>query len=298
MAFEVKIIADSVNQGGDRITTLQLKYPRFIHAEFMTHREFSRNASSSRAIPVAKMIEAVREDPAMPIHWGVNQPGMQAHAELDPHEQISARFLWRKAANLAADRAEEMLSLNLHKQVVNRILEPYQWMSVVMTTTNLQNFFHLRCHKDAQPEIKYLADMMRSSYNKQEPLLLLPGEWHLPYVTDVDRELVEDYCQISRVSEGLSKQAEITELLKRISAARCARVSYLTHDGVAPDITKDIELFDRLVGSSPLHASPTEHQATPDLTAGSKEGYSEKHLHGNFTGWVQHRKTLPGEYVV
>ncbi|MFA7188485.1 MAG: FAD-dependent thymidylate synthase [Sphaerochaetaceae bacterium] len=298
MAFEVKIIADSVNQGGDRITTLQLKYPRFIHAEFMTHREFSRNASSSRAIPVAKMIEAVREDPAMPIHWGVNQPGMQAHAELDSHEQISARFLWRKAANLAADRAEEMLSLNLHKQVVNRILEPYQWMSVVMTTTNLQNFFHLRCHKDAQPEIKYLADMMHSSYNKQKPLLLLPGEWHLPYITDVDRELVEDYCQISRVSEGLSKQAEITELLKRISAARCARVSYLTHDGVAPDITKDIELFDRLVGSSPLHASPTEHQATPDLTAGSKEGYSEPHLHGNFTGWVQHRKTLPGEYVV
>ena len=81
--MEVKVIADSISESGKRITTFQLKYPRFIHSEVMTHRVFSRNASSSRAIPVKKMIEQVRNNPAMPIHWGANQSGMQAKNELN-----------------------------------------------------------------------------------------------------------------------------------------------------------------------------------------------------------------------
>ena len=153
MAFEVKIIKDSVSREGKNLTTMQLKYPRFIHAEFMTHREFSRNASSSRAIPVAKMIEMVRTDPAMPIHWGANQPGMQADNQLTGEGLAGTVSAWGWAANYAADQAEYMSKLGAHKQVANRILEPFQWISVVMSSTQWANFYGLRCHPEAQPEI-------------------------------------------------------------------------------------------------------------------------------------------------
>ena len=263
-----KVIEDSIAENGVRLTTLQLCYPRFIHAEFMTHRVFSRNASSSRAIPVAKMIEQVRNDPAMPIHWGKNQPGMQANEQLAPLAQEGARQLWMQAARDAAATAQVMADMGLHKQVANRILEPYQWMHVIVTATEWENFFELRNHPDAQPEIHALAKVMHHAFAASGCLSLRDGQWHLPYVTRAER--AEHYDNI--------------ELLLKLSAARCARVSYLTHDGQEPSIEKDVALYDRLVGSKPLHASPIEHQATPLAEADMWSG--------NFRGWLQNRKLV------
>jgi len=262
--ISAKVIEDSITQEGKRITTLQLVYPRFIHSEVMTHRLFSRNASSSRAIPVAKMIEQVSTDPAMPIHWGANQPGMQAKAEVS--DTAEARIYWVAAARSAAIMAEKMHTLGLHKQVANRILEPYQWIHVVLTATEWDNFFALRDHEDAQPEIRELAIQMKLAMAESVPSILYYGEWHMPYVTGKEVLCSEVF--------GMG-----TMILCKVSAARSARVSYLTHDGAKPDIEKDLALFERLAGGIPLHASPLEHQATPGNTDT-----------GNFVGWTQFRK--------
>ena len=308
--FEAKIIAHSVSEQGKEIITYQLKYPRFIHAEFMTHRLFSRNASSSRAIPVAKMIEQVRTNPAMPVHWGANQPGMQADVEVQ--HVGNAKDLWRQAANKAADMAEEMLNIGLHKQVANRILEPYQWISVVVTATEWDNFHTLRSHKDAQPEIKLLSDMMLEARAKSTPQLLKAGEWHLPYIDlDKDFESVSLLLKDIRSEEGW--YAQIYDVLKKVSAARCARVSYLTHDGKPTTVEADMALCERLAGAQPFHASPFEHQATPDNlkyfpyidsnthpdgnAIGFQRRWENPELHGNFVGWIQARKLMPGEHI-
>lgn len=266
--ISAKIIADSVSLDGARITTFELQYPRFIHGEVMTHRVFSRNAMSSRAIPVAKMLEQIRKDPAMPSYWGANQPGMQAKAELVGRSRDHAIALWRSAANEAANTAEVMQELGLHKQVANRILEPFQWMRTIVTATEWSNFFALRAHPDAQPEFQVLArEMLRGrqeSVPELRPLGNRESSWHLPYVSDTERACVAD------------------NLLPKLSAARCARVSYLTHDGERPDTRKDMALFDRLVGAEPLHASPIEHQA--------RTAADPAHRSNNFVGWVQYRQ--------
>lgn len=264
--ISAKVIEDSITDSGRCLTTLQLCYPRFIHAEFMTHRVLSRNASSSRAIPVAKMIEQVRTDPAMPIHWGANQSGMQAKAELSSVYRNMVIDEWQQAAHKAAASAEKMEKLGLHKQVANRVLEPFQWIHVVVTATEWDNFFALRDHEDAQPEIRELAVQIKLAMAQSTPAVLEPGEWHLPYVTD-DEQVCSDVFDMN------------PHTLQRVSAARCARVSYLTHDGENPDIKKDLALFERLAGGVPLHASPLEHQATPGDTDT-----------GNFVGWTQFRK--------
>ena len=289
MTTTVEIVADSISQEGIRLPTFQLRYPRLIHSEFMTHRVFSRNASSSRAIPVAKMIEQVRNDPAMPIHWGKNQAGMQAREEIQ--HVGAAKDFWLLAANQAADIAEEMMNLGLHKQVANRILEPYQYISVILTSTEWYNFFSLRAHEDADPNIHDLAIKMKVAAAASTPKELQPGEWHLPYVTDEDRRAA---------NHGPSQTPE-WGLLRKISAARCCRVSYLKHDGTKASIEEDLTLCDRLAGAVPIHASPFEHQATPDYVSGThrnaktgkwEDVWDSQHLHGNFTGWIQNRKIL------
>ena len=280
MTIQAKIIEDSISLEGKRITTFQLLYPRFIHAEALTHRVFSRNASSSRAIPVSKMLAMVREEPAMPIHWGKNQPGMQANEQLALGNQYLAEVLWREAAQKAASVAERMMELGLHKQVTNRILEPFQHISVVLTATDLDNWFELRAHPDAQPEIQALAKAMQFEMACSEPNELDWGDWHLPYVTPDER------------NDQFFKNNP--ELLRQISAARCCRVSYLKHDGSVASVSDDLALCEKLVGAKPLHASPFEHQATPDIVEpgefGGKWGFPE--MHGNFTGWIQYRKQI------
>jgi hypothetical protein len=212
------------------------------------------------------MIEQVRNDPAMPIHWGKNQPGMQANEELAPMAQEGARQLWMQAARDAASVAQVMADVGLHKQVANRILEPYQYMHVIVTATEWENFFELRNHPDAQPEIHALAKVMHVAFAQSRAVELKEGDWHLPYVTRAERLA---FCND-------------LDLLLKLSGARCARVSYLTHDGQTPSVDK--ALYDRLVGSKPLHASPIEHQATPLPEADMWSG--------NFRGWLQNRKIV------
>jgi thymidylate synthase ThyX len=277
MTIQAKIIEDSISHAGKRITTFQLLYPRFIHAELLTHRVFSRNASSSRAIPVSKMLAMVRDDPAMPIHWGKNQPGMQAKEELLLGDKMHAERLWKMAAIKASQMAEDMMKLGLHKQVANRILEPFQHISVVLTATDFSNWFELRAHPDAQPEIQALAVAMREVMEKSSPVLLNRGEWHLPYVTQEER------------NDGFFKANEDNaELLRKVSAARCCRVSYLTHQGRIPSINDDLNLCEKLVGARPLHASPFEHVATPLE--------NPNQWSGNFQGWFQYRKEIEAKF--
>lgn len=267
--FEAKVICDSISVGRKRITTFSLKYPRYIHSEFMTHRMLSKSASSSRAIPYKKMIKEVIESPAIPIHFGKNKSGMQADEELSGITRYLAEKIWLWARYPAIIFAYILGKLGLHKQITTRILEPWLHMSVVCTATEWDNFYHLRCSKHAHPDFKYLADKMLVAHNASKPKLLKTGQWHLPYVSDKEFEEHED----------------IDDLLK-LSVARCARVSYLNHDKTNPNGKKDIELHNRLLSNG--HMSPFEHQASP----------IRKNLKsGNLSGWKQYRKILKNECV-
>ena len=274
--LSAKIIADSISPSGIRLTTLELKFHRFILPEFMTHRMFSRNASSSRAIPVEKMIHQVKNNAAFPEYWGKNQPGMQAREEVEDTEACIE--LWWEAAFDTADTAEAFKDLGVHKQITNRLLEPFQWISVVVTSTEWNNFFKLRLHKDAQPEMRVLAEHMKKAMDESTPVELQPGEWHLPYVD----------CN----------EFDIKEEALKCSVARCARIAVLKHDGTHPSIEDDLKLYDRLVGSSPEHASPCEHVATPmdnpsfDIPGISHMDKFGDYWSGNFKGWRMYRKIL------
>mgnify|MGYP001164607978 FL=1 len=254
--YSVEIILDSLNPyNGVRLTTMKLLLPRFILAQFNTHRVFSSNTSSSRAIPIHKVIEQVKNNPAMPLVWGSNKAGMQAGDELDYFEQEASKVYWDGALKAAINYAEHLNISGLHKQHVNRILEPFQLIEVLVTATEWDNFFELRCHEDAQPEIHHLACLMRDAMFYSTPI---EREMHIPFISD-----------------GFAKPVER-------SVARCARVSYTLRDGTT-SIEKDLELYDRLVGSEPLHASPAEHQA---IALESDE------FCRNFRGWKQHRVFL------
>jgi thymidylate synthase ThyX len=282
MGFSARVLLDSVSPAGVRLTTMEVRYPRFIHSEVMTHRIFSRNAASSRAIPIRKMIDAVREEPAMPLWWGRNQTGMQAREQIGDDARALAEGEWKLALADALAHAERLASkdINLHKQLVNRILEPFAWITVIITATEWANFFTQRTHEDAQPELKHIAEMMLGEYRRSEPWPVAAGEWHTPLI-------LADEAAALPLEERL-----------KISVARCGRVSYLSHDGTR-DHAKDIELYERLLGGGANgHWSPFEHVATP-LAAAS--GWS-----GNFRGWEQYRKrfaqenasALPGEAQV
>lgn len=275
--IEAKVIADSISESGKRITTLQVKFHRFILPEFNTHRVFSRNFSSSRAIPTKKLLEQVRTDPAMPVHWGKNQAGMQAAEELDDLTKAGAKEQWRVAALNAAHYAESLSLIGTHKQIVNRIIEPFLWANGIVTSTEWDNWDELRRHEDAQPEIHELASRIHEAREASIPQILQPGEWHLPYVSEDER------------NDPFFKIPANVNMLKKISAARCCRVSYLKHDGTSPNRDEDLFLFQRLAGAVPLHASPLEHQATPYHLKPGSIGYDAE-LQGNLKGWIQYRK--------
>jgi hypothetical protein len=273
--IEAKVVAHSVahddhGNHGPELFTLAIKYPRFIHSEFMTHRVFSRNAASSRAIPVSKMIEQVRNDPAMPIYWGSNKPGMQAGEELVDNDLAMVKNLWLDAAENAAATAEKMQELGLHKQVANRVLEPFQIMQTVVTATEWDNYFMLRISEFAQPEIKALAVAMKEAMDSSTPRQTPYGEYHVPFVTDEERDEF--------------KARKDWKTLCLVASARCARVSYLNHDGTNPDIAKDIELATKLKDA--YHASPFEHVARP-LDLLDIQGVNR-----NFKEWAQFRAEL------
>ncbi len=270
MGFSARVVLDSVSPAGVRLTTMEATFHRFVLPEFNTHRALSRNAASSRAIPIKKVIAAVREDPALPVFWGRNQSGMAARVEIDRPARERAQTEWRRALANALESAERLASadIDLHKQLVNRLLEPFAWITVIVSATEWANFFTQRCHPDAQPEIRALAQLMLDAYRASIPHEVASGAWHMPLILPDERTLD-------------------TTILRKLSVARCARVSYLTHDNVR-DIARDLELYDRLMsGGANGHWSPTEHVATPLADPGE--------MSANFRGWKQYRKLFDTE---
>jgi thymidylate synthase ThyX len=296
--IEVKIIKDSYNADlKSRLTTFELVYPRFIHGELMTHRMFSRNAASSRAIPIDKVIELLQTNPAMPVHWGKNQAGMQANTEIDNIE--GAKLLWLAARDSAINHAIVMRDMGLHKQIVNRILEPYQLIKTIVTATEFNNWFWLRAHPDAQPEIKELAEKMLGIYEQSTPQELFEGEWHVPYVTTIrNRSFSWQFVYLDENDNYIT-----ADEARMISASCCAQVSYRKNDG---SLEKAHVVFDRLINSVPVHASPVEHIATPITKEAIERAMNPgadpagiTHVDidgmpwsGNLRGWVQYRQLI------
>ena len=299
VGIRARIVEDSTGgPAGNRITTFELRYPRFIHSELMTHRMFSRNASSSRAVPVKKFIAQIQTQPAMPVHWGINKAGMQANSEFEIGDagEWNPEYEWRQSAKSAVAHALNMTDIgNIHKQVSNRLLEPFQFMNTVVTATEYYNWFALRDHKDAQPEIRELAILMRECMEENSPTFINVGEYHLPYVD------INDFIDV--------------DVALKCSASRCARVSYLNHDNSQPSVEKDIELYNMLAvrpyddgnghvlaDNDPIHLSPLEHQATPmkihmgcvdwDTGTTHMDIKTDELWSGNFKGYIQYRQTI------
>lgn len=282
-----KIIQDSV-ANNTRLTTFELEYPRFIHGELMTHRQFSRNSASSRAIPTERMLEQVKKQPAVPVEWGQNQSGMQARELIkDP---LQAETEWLRCAQMAAEYASRLHQLGVHKQLANRVTEPFQTMKVVVTATEFKNWFDLRAHPDAQPEIQQLAYAMCKEMKQSEPLELQQGSWHVPYVDRVAQN-GQVYYQVA--GEHCSK-----EQARLVSASCCAQVSYRRLD---QSLEKALQIAQRLVAGRPWHASPFEHQARPvqslRLARVPEPGITHvdrlgEQWSGNFRNWIQHRQLL------
>lgn len=328
--FAKVILASRPTNGAPPIITIHAHYPRMIHSEVMTHRVFSRNARSSRAVPVATMLKEIRENPVVPWHWGKNQKGMQASEECNEKvfirddqffdtldmsfDPISREKAWLWARDQALTAAEGYAGAGYHKQVANRLLEPFMWIDTLITSTSWANFFHLRDHDDAEPHFHDLAAMIREAIAGAEYQTLEPGQWHLPYVDGETGEMAWRRIRLAIIGGGEEyldgKNPEgLTEILKRVSVARCARISYAPFDGDG-SIERELERYDNLVGSDPLHASPAEHQATPDVSERVNVFDNDGHYVGRDTewlnpglagnlgeGWIQYRKTLPGEYV-
>lgn len=256
------------------LSTLLVRMPRCILAEWNTHRAFSRNAASTRAIPTKKLIEQVATDPFVPLVWGTNIPGMQAGAEhMDP---VECEYQWLKARDKAVDSAEALLSLGLHKQIVGRILEPWMWTIVCVSATEWSNFLELRDHADAEPHIAMLAREIRRELDDESTVqTLAPGQWHLPFVEEVDFDALLWAPDEEHQPDAI-----------KLSVARCASTSYKTVDGFDMTLERATQVYDKLVTSKPIHASPLEHVAQAD---GFEEGWLAPSQHGNFVGFRQLR---------
>lgn len=255
-----KVIADSISPiTHDRATTLEVRCHRFVLAEFNTHRVFSRNSASSRAIPVKKMLERVSNETAVPMSWPAEQRGMQGGEAVAEEVATLAKHSWLRSLREAVSGAERLVELGVHKSVANRLIEPFAMHTIVVTATAWENFFAQRCSPLAQPEIRAVAEKMREVREASIPDDLDEGEWHLPYV---------DLAEVDSLRVAV-----------RVSAARCARVSYLTQDGVR-SVEADLELYERLVSARPAHWSPLEHVATPDRWNRQTDQYGFRDMDG------------------
>lgn len=309
-SITAKVVCDSVSEQGVRLTTFEIEYPRFIHGEMMTHRSLSKNSSSSRAIPIQKMLDQIEGNMALPVYWGKNKSGMQAVEEVSKFDEVKSVLNWERSFNYVKDRVMDMVDVGLHKQVPNRLTEPFQMMKVVVTGTDWENFFNLRIHPDAQPEICMLAYKMYVAMQESKPLEIKEGNWHLPYI-NIDWNGRGETVYFDSGYEVI----ELEEAIK-YSAASCASVSYRT-DGMT--LEKADKIFDMLIKAEVIHASPFEHLATPVSkeveienseyeTVGfinrtcSPETWEKGITHmnkqgqlcsGNLRGWIQYRHLLP-----
>jgi hypothetical protein len=322
--ISAEIIADSINVWGDRVTTFKLHYHRFIHSEFMTHKMLSKNASSSRAIPVKSILDKIEEQPAIPIHFGQNKSGMQAEVEnskpikmnvYDEYGDITEETYnvtneqaWHFAKNCAIKYANKFADAGYHKQIVNRLTEPFQFINVLSSATDYDNFFWLRQHKDAQPEIQELANCMFEAKEQSTPEVLRFGEWHTPFVE-------HERNSKNELTYHLDGDIISKELAIKISISASAQISYRKND---TSIEKAKRIFDMLMNGERLHGSPMEHVATPyseteymDRLNAKKnllnaygvyyepeiaEKFADQVMYcGNFRGWTQERKLMANE---
>jgi hypothetical protein len=314
MTVSAEIVASSISREGARIDTFVLEFPRIILSEFNTHRVFSRNTSSSRAIPVEFTNTLVIDNPAMPVMFGANQPGMQHSGEhnepvfvptryanlvmngIDPDEARKAATMppeeaWAEFAAAAVNQSRQFSKAGYHKQVCNRLTEFVQHVRVIVTSTSYDNWFALRHHEDADPTIHALANCMLAAYKDATPRKLLPGEWHTPFYSDGYWSEVDNWVD----SNGYTLEEALT-----ISASVCAQSSYRKADGT---LEKARDIYGKLILSAPVHASPVEHQATPiDYEViGDDVDWPEGITHmdrtgcywsGNFKDWIQHRQLI------
>lgn len=286
-----RVLRDSENYKGIRLVTFELTYHRFIHSELLTHRVFSRNSASSRAIPTHKLITIAKTANVEPLEWGSNRKGMQPGEQLTGEELSSARHIWYKAKVKAIDCAEQMNRTGVHKQIVNRILEPYLPITTIVSSTELDNWFELRLAESAQAEIRVLAEVMKSAYDRSQTTVTGTHMWHTPFICAddlqneyINRQLLVLHNNYRSLLEPVSMQLGMDYnadrtfrmLLLLASAGKCARVSYLNHSG-EHSVIDDVNLCLRLIKNK--HLSPLEHIATPWI------GETK----GNFTGWSQLR---------
>lgn len=290
----VRIIADSVNPAGVRLTTWELEYPRMVHSELMTHRVFSRNAASSRAIPVKKLRQRTLDEIMTPVHWGANMAGMQAKQQLTGFRLKVAQAIWKMAGLTAVGYAYLLDKAGLHKQLANRGMETYHNIKVVVTSTEWNNWYWLRDHSDAQPEIHVLASLMKQCHDQGEPEELREGEVHLPYI-DKNRATGE----LSSAGVPVTLEDAI-----KISCSCCAQVSYRL---LNQSIEKALFIYDKLVTSTPVHASPFEHVARVPMynlkmnndqyPETWEDGFTHADREGgmwsnNFREWIQFRAIM------
>ena len=284
--IQAKIIADSINNKGKRITSFVVTMPRIVLAELNTHRTLSRNSASSRAIPFAKMLDMVNKTPFIPIKWMKEHTGMQGSEYFtDENEIAQLEKTYLEGRDNAVKTAESLSNLGLTKQIVNRGLEAYMWHTVIITATEFENYFALRAHEAAEIHIQKLAFLMLEEMNSSTPKLLQPGEWHIPFGDNMDETKIIDILEGETKSNFPIKE-ELENIKIKIATARCARVSYTVvgEEGKPDNYENDIKLHDRLLSMG--HLSPFEHCAQ----CTDNEGWS-----GNFQGWTQYRKMLPNE---
>lgn len=310
--IKAKILADSVNEAGNRLTTFEVEFPRYILSEYNTHRQLSKNAASTRAIPILRQLELIDTFPAMPIYYGKNQAGMFAKEELDEESKQKCISIIDEMRLFCIAKVKELHDLGLHKQHAGRYVEAWQTVKGVISGTEWANFYWLRDHEAAQPEIAELAREMKEAYGNSTPQLLKAGEWHLPYVQvdyfDVGEGIEQHFYEATDGNYSLGDYLTTEQAIK-VSAARCAAVSYRNEDY---SLEKCLQLYDRLVGDERKHASALEHAAKvmkkhspfnvnhPTESHTWEKGISHVDRHGNlwsgnFKGFIQHRKTIQGE---
>lgn len=277
------------------LSTLLVRMPRCILAEFNTHRVFSRNSASTRAIPTLKLIEQVETDPFIPFVWGANAKGMQSVSTVaDPP---ACEYSWLKARDAAVTQARRLVSLGLHKQFAGRILEPFMWHLALVSSTEWNNFLALRDHKDAEPHMQMLAREIRGCLEDPTTIEdLRPGCWHLPFITGEDWAEADAFGRhLSDVYPNEDEPRHADEIafedLQKLSVARCASTSFKTVEGFDMDLERARAIYDKLVNSDPIHASPLEHVAQADDILPLTRLWKNPEQHGNFQGFRQLRFT-------
>lgn len=299
--YSVEVEKDSVAPTGSRLTTFVVTFPRVVLAEIATHRlvydsseaslcertadrNISKNSASSRAIPFERMVKKVMDDPYMPM-WTLQQKGMQGSMMSDEDKIKEANWYWLLSRKEMIDNARHLHdTLGIHKQDCNRLLEPWQWVTQIVTSSCWDNFFALRCHEAAFPPFRKLARMMFLARKKSNPHELAHGEWHLPFDSTLSSPFRWDPPKLTGMPHD-----EFPIEIKR-SAARCAWVSYENHEKIADD-TAVLRTFNSLFASPPIHGSPLEHQAMPMPV----EPVGMSKLRSNLRGWLQARKLVAGE---